>query len=401
MLQTNKLVIYPTSRAIRSSLQDYLSQNGILPKSITIGDFEKKALLVKGRTFIDEDTRILLLKEASEFSTFKNLHIDREFFAFLKNSKFLFGFFEELAVELVDIEDLKSADVYVSYVEHLEILQTLLEKYKALLSEHAYCDKIILPARYTINDSYLESIDELELHLEGYLNNFEFELFMKIAQNKKVFIYLHTNAFNKKMLHKFHELGFALKAGHHYKLNLTSIMIEEETPQIYSQTNYKTFSSNSRILQAAFIKKSVYDFIELGIQAKDIVVILPNSSFADLLSLFNQENNFNFAMGNSYKNTLLYQEISALYEYAMEHYSAGEPKDAAALFEVLSGLTNDKNFSKALKLHWLAAAEKMSLDDFMSNIADMDMTQTKGDFYISAFTKEAQNLLDNVQEKGA
>ena len=318
MLQSNKLVIYPTSRAIRSSLQDSLSQNGILPKSITIGDFEKKVLLVKGRTFIDEDTRILLLKEASEFSTFKNLHIDREFFAFLKNSKFLFGFFEELAVELVDIEDLKSADVYASYVEHLEILQTLLEKYKALLSEQAYCDKIVLPALYTINDSYLESIDEIELHLEGYLNNFEFELFMKIAQDKKVVIYLHTNAFNQKMLHKFHELGFALKAGHHYKLNLTSIMIEEETPQIYSQTNYKTFSSNSRILQAAFIKKSVYDYIELGIQAKDIVVILPNSSFADLLSLFNQENNFNFAMGNSYKNTLLYQEISALYEYAME-----------------------------------------------------------------------------------
>jgi len=91
----------------------------------------------------------------------------------------------------------------------------------------------------------------------------------------------------------------------------------------------------------------------------------------------------------------------ALYEYAMEHYSAGEPKDAAALFEVLSGLTNDENFSKALKLHWLAAAEKMNLDDFMSNIADMNMTQTRGTFYISAFTKEAQILLDNVQEKGA
>jgi len=87
--------------------------------------------------------------------------------------------------------------------------------------------------------------------------------------------------------------------------------------------------------------------------------------------------------------------VRALYEYAMEHYSAGEPKDAAALFEVLSGLTNDKSFAKALKFHWIAAAEKMSLDDFMSKIADMDITQTKGTFYISAFTKEAQDLLDN------
>jgi len=91
----------------------------------------------------------------------------------------------------------------------------------------------------------------------------------------------------------------------------------------------------------------------------------------------------------------------ALYEYAMEHYSAGEPKDAAALFEVLSGITNDENFSLALKFHWIAAAEAISLEEFMKNIADMDMTQTKGTFYISAFTKEAQKLLDNVQGKGA
>jgi hypothetical protein len=90
----------------------------------------------------------------------------------------------------------------------------------------------------------------------------------------------------------------------------------------------------------------------------------------------------------------------ALYEYAMEHYAAGEPKDAAALFEVLSGLTNDDNFSLALKFHWIAAAESISLDDFMSKIADIDMTQTKGTFYISAFTKEAQKLLDNTQQQG-
>ena len=90
----------------------------------------------------------------------------------------------------------------------------------------------------------------------------------------------------------------------------------------------------------------------------------------------------------------------ALYEYAMEHYSAGEPKDAAALFEVLSGLTNDDNFSLALKFHWIAAAESISLDDFISKIADIDMTQTKGTFYISAFTKEAQKLLDNTQQQG-
>ena len=90
----------------------------------------------------------------------------------------------------------------------------------------------------------------------------------------------------------------------------------------------------------------------------------------------------------------------ALYEYAMEHYSAGQIKDASALFEVLSGMTNDDKFSWALKLHWLASAENISLEDFLEKIADIEVTQAKGTFYISGFKKEAQKLLDNSQSKG-
>ncbi|WP_457744763.1 hypothetical protein [Sulfurimonas sp.] len=92
--------------------------------------------------------------------------------------------------------------------------------------------------------------------------------------------------------------------------------------------------------------------------------------------------------------------LRALYEYAIEHYSANELSDAAALFEVLSGLSNDKKFSNAMKLHWMAALEKLSLDDFLENIADIDLTQKAGTFYLSEFNKSAQKLLDNTQDKG-
>lgn len=92
--------------------------------------------------------------------------------------------------------------------------------------------------------------------------------------------------------------------------------------------------------------------------------------------------------------------LRALYEYAIEHYSAGAISDASALFEVLSGLSNDEKFSSALKLHWIASSENISLDDFISNIADIDATQDAGTFYISCFTKEAQKLLDKSQEDG-
>ena len=90
----------------------------------------------------------------------------------------------------------------------------------------------------------------------------------------------------------------------------------------------------------------------------------------------------------------------ALYEYAMEHYSAGQIKDASALFEVLSGMTNDDKFSWSLKLHWLASAENITLDDFMSSMADIEVTQANKTFYISGFTKKAQKLLDNAQSSG-
>ncbi len=87
--------------------------------------------------------------------------------------------------------------------------------------------------------------------------------------------------------------------------------------------------------------------------------------------------------------------LRALYEYAMEHYHAGALSDASALFEVLSGLSNNEKFSSSLKFHYIASAEKLSLDDFMDNIADMNATQKAGTFYISTFTKEAQRLLNN------
>lgn len=92
--------------------------------------------------------------------------------------------------------------------------------------------------------------------------------------------------------------------------------------------------------------------------------------------------------------------LRALYEYAIEHYSESEFNDAAALFEVLSGLSNNEKFSNAMKLHWIAAQEKISLDDFIHKIADIDATQRAGTFYISEYKQEAQKLLDTLKDKG-
>ena len=92
--------------------------------------------------------------------------------------------------------------------------------------------------------------------------------------------------------------------------------------------------------------------------------------------------------------------LRALYEYAIEHYHAGKMQDASALFEVLSGLSQDEKFSKAMKVHQIATDKALDIDNFLEKIADIESTQQMGTFYISEFQKEAQNLLNNTQSVG-
>ncbi|HHH72632.1 MAG TPA: hypothetical protein ENL04_02250 [Sulfuricurvum sp.] len=81
--------------------------------------------------------------------------------------------------------------------------------------------------------------------------------------------------------------------------------------------------------------------------------------------------------------------LRALYEYAIEHYSAGKATDAAALFEILAGLSDDERFSSAMQQHRRWAENESDFEIFLETAADLDATQRNGTFYISAFTKDA------------
>ncbi|HEX5622795.1 MAG TPA: hypothetical protein VFX57_00010 [Sulfuricurvum sp.] len=82
--------------------------------------------------------------------------------------------------------------------------------------------------------------------------------------------------------------------------------------------------------------------------------------------------------------------LRALYEYAIEHYSAGSAHDASALFEVLGGLSEDEPFSEAMKMHRAACDAKIPFDDFIEQYVDMNATQNSGKFYISFFTQSIE-----------
>ena len=89
--------------------------------------------------------------------------------------------------------------------------------------------------------------------------------------------------------------------------------------------------------------------------------------------------------------------LRALYEYAIEHYSDDNFADASALFEVLGGLSNDKDFSNALLIHKAASTEKIPFEHFLDTIADINKTQQAGTFYISNFHQTAQKLLEELK----
>jgi hypothetical protein len=82
--------------------------------------------------------------------------------------------------------------------------------------------------------------------------------------------------------------------------------------------------------------------------------------------------------------------LRALYEYAVEHYSAGSATDASALFEVIGGLSEDEGFNSAMKIHRAACDAVIPFDDFIEEYVDMNTVQESGKFYIGFFKKSIE-----------
>jgi len=304
--------IFSTSRCVRDFYSHFYEQDMLLPKTMGIAEFESKAIVVPQMSLADEDTRVLVMQEASEFKNFSELKIDREFLSFIKNSSYLFRFFEELALERVFIEELELADTYAQFEEHLSILKELLENYKELLSQKKLYDKITLPEVYELNEEFLKSNDGFLFHLEGFLNKFELGLFLKVAELTEFKISLHVTKYNKKNIEIFNELGVSLHIDNSYVINLSSKSIEEcikiEPKEISS--DIKSFSS--RTLQSSFVYEKISQFVSDGIPPENIAVIVPDESYVTTLKAFDNYKNLNFAMGESFREDILFKKLDAI-----------------------------------------------------------------------------------------
>ena len=303
-------IVLPSARAIRHEQLQIENSSVFLPNYVTVSEFVSKLCIVKDFKICDEDSRVLLLLEASDFKEFASLQIERNFFTFTKNSSYIFKFFEELSAELYDINKLDSADIYAEYEEHISILIELYKRYEALCSERKILDRIFLPKLYLFNSEYAKSHKNILLHLDGHLTNFEFELLEKCTEFSNVEILFRTTAFNIKMQSRFAEIGIELEKGFEYKISLNSKEIISKT-KITKNTNVSCESFSEPLLQIAFIKKKVFDFIQSGYSAENIAVILPDEKIAELLKSFDDKSNLNFAMGEPYSKSKIYTKLNA------------------------------------------------------------------------------------------
>ncbi|MBF7065954.1 PD-(D/E)XK nuclease family protein [Aliarcobacter butzleri] len=361
MLFKKKLLVFPTSRAIRDYISKQKSNNTLLPFILTIDEFLKKSISLSNLKYCEEEHRVLFLNEAIKNIDIKKLGISDNFTKFLKQSDYIYRFFLELASEKVEIEEIQNVDTYDFYLEHLEILKAIKKKYIEILEKNSYVDKINLDKHYEINGNFLDKFQDIELHFEGYFTKVEFEIVEKISQKIDTKIIFYSNSYNQKSLEVFKNLNINLKIDYKYKIDLTNKIIidEEEIKSLLENYEIKGFSS--RLNQIAYIKSCIEKSVLNGVNPKDIALVLPDESFVSSIELFDDERYFNYAMGKSIKNKELYQISNAIYLYLSE--------DEEKNISNMSYLKIDKEFiDKSIKPFWNKVTNKelfVSITDFI------------------------------------
>ncbi len=305
----NTLYVFPTSRAIRDYTTELKQSNTFLPKAISIGDFFQRVIFTPNKKTISNELKIIYLQQVVQNIDISALGISSDFNSFLKQSEYITRFFNELASEFKTIEDLHGADTYAHYLDHLEILQLIQTAYHKLLLENGYIDQSLLPTYYKINEEYLKQFDKIKIIHEGIFSGFEQKVLDDISKTIEVDLQYRQN-------------------------------------QEIKTNNIQIVPISQKILQVAFIKQKVHEMITVDkISPSKIVVVLPDENFHSILSLFDDEKYFNFAMGNDINQSKIKQTVQTINKLLVNY----EPKDKNKLdlFDI-----NEEFFENIIKKNW-------------------------------------------------
>ncbi|HQS67236.1 MAG TPA: PD-(D/E)XK nuclease family protein [Sulfuricurvum sp.] len=302
-------VVYPTSRAIRNALDG--CSEGFLPTFMGMSDFLDRVIFTENVIIPDNDLRLLGLYEASDFSSFISLHIERNFFTFIQNSQYIFRFFEELSGEIVDISALENADIYGEYEEHITILKYLLHRYKEVCVANHWSDPIFSKSTVQINEGYVKEFDHITVHVEGYLSRYELKVLEACAALVTLECVYHATAYNDKMSQRLRELSLDIVQGHRVEFSLSTLEISESIA-IDKLRHVQCEVFSNRLLQVGFVKAKIAQMVNQGIDPRAVVVVVPDEQFANYLRLFDDVSNLNFAMGTSMGDEPIIKTIEAI-----------------------------------------------------------------------------------------
>lgn len=308
-------IVYPSARSIREAVATF--DDDLIPHMMSMGEFLSRAYVVEGKRVPDEDLRLLAMHEASDFSGFAALDIERNFFSFIQNSEYLFRFFEELSSEQVSIDMLQSVDVYGEYEEHIAILKRLRERYGTICEREGWAERMFASEHASVQYDFLRNFDAITVVVEGYLSRYEIALLNECARHVELFVEYTATPYNRKMTSRFEEMGFELREEKVYRLKLGSAEIIDQRP-FTAKCAHSCTVFHTRLAQIGFIKASVEAFVAEGIAPEKIVVVLPDEGAASMLREFDTEGNFNFAMGEPFSTTRLYREWESITLYLDE-----------------------------------------------------------------------------------
>ncbi|PSM51657.1 sugar transferase [Campylobacter blaseri] len=314
-----ELFVFTTTRKLKEYLNE--QSNAVLPKTMIISEFFSRAIYSPKFDEVSKIDKLIIMQKA--ISKTKNLEqqlkISSNFFEFLKNHEYIFSFFKELAVTKKKIEDLKYSDIYASYDEHLEILEELLKNYKLELKDRKLYDDITIVDDYLINEEFIKSYDEINIFIDGVLTNFEIEILNLCKNFADINLVLNANYLTKKMLSSFVDIENSLEIANEYIFNLTNNSLSKVNN---AEKNHNVpilvrgLSGNS--MQCFYIFEKISTFIKDGINPKDIVVILPDESFSEILMDYDKNNMLNFAMGKKAENLLFYKLFNTIIKSILE-----------------------------------------------------------------------------------
>lgn len=310
----NRLYIYPTTRAIREAKAKSIAFNQFLPKMVTVGDFESRAVVARSAKFVNTLQRKLFLKEAVSFKEIEPILKDTSLVKFYTQADDFFSFFQEISAEGVALDELFMADTYAEFERDLNLLKVVLQNYKALLEKNGFTDRIFLPNEYKLNRAYIESFDSFYLELEGYLTNFELELFSKIAKICPFIIKLRTTPFNKKLQKSFANLGIKLEPNSIIELDLSKKKIISSR-KVPIKIDSEVIECSESIEQIAVAFAKIDAMVQSGIEPDRIALIVPDESIIPLIRNFDRVRNFNFAMGVSFREHEAYRYLEQLYKF--------------------------------------------------------------------------------------